>query len=333
MNKTLRLLILAVVLTTMIMVPAMGAAKFKIGLSMATLAEERWKADRDLFKAEVEKLGGEVIVAAANGDENLQNSQAENLITQGVNALVVVAQNGEIASAIVVSAHKSNIPVIAYDRMIKNCDLDLYVSFDSVKVGELMASYVCKLKTGGNYFIINGSPTDNNAHLVREGFGNVLKKYPRIKIVFEQWCDSWSPEKALKHVENGLTQFKNNVKVVLCANDGTASGAVQTLAEQKLAGKVLVTGQDAELAACKRVVAGTQAVTIYKPIKQIALAAAKAAMELAGKQKASDVNTTVDNGKIKVPSIMLVPIQVDKNNMKSVVVADGYHTEAEIYGK
>ncbi|NLG85350.1 MAG: sugar ABC transporter substrate-binding protein [Firmicutes bacterium] len=320
-------------LLVLLLMSVTGAAKFKVGLSMATLAEERWKVDRDLFKAEIEKLGGEVIVAAANGDENLQNSQAENLITQGVDVLVVIAQNGETASAIVNSAHKSKVPVIAYDRLIKNCDLDLYVSFDSVKVGELMAEYVCRLRPSGNYFIINGSPTDNNAHLVRQGFYNVLKKYPKIKVVFEQWCDSWSPEKALKHVENGLTQFKNDVQVILCANDGTCGGAVQALAEQKLAGKVLTTGQDAELAACKRIVAGTQAVTIYKPIKKLALAAAKATAELAAGKTPSEINEKVNNGRSDVPSIMLMPIQVDKNNMREVIVADGYHTEEEIYGK
>lgn len=333
MGKNLRWLFVVCALIVLAAGSALSAPKFKIGLSLATLAEERWKIDRDLFTAEIERLGGQVIVAAANADENLQNNQGENLITQGVDVLVVVAQNGDTASAIVTSAHKAKVPVIAYDRMIRNCDLDLYVSFDSVKVGELMADYVCKLKKQGNYFIINGSPTDNNAHLVRQGFGNILRDYPQIKVVFEQWCDSWSPEKALKHVENGLTQFKDDVQVVLCANDGTAGGAVQALAEQKLAGRVLTTGQDAELAACKRVVAGTQAVTIYKPIKKLALAAAKAATELAEKQKPSGVNTEVENGKIKVPSIMLLPIQVDKNNMRSVIIADGFHTEEEIYGK
>lgn len=194
---------------TLLAMPGLSANKIKIGLSFATLAEERWKVDRDLFVAEAERLGADVVVAAANGDENLQNSQAENLITQGIDVLVVIAQNGETASTIVEAAHRSQIPVIAYERMIKNSDLDLYVSFDSVKVGELMADYVLKLKPNGNYFIINGSPTDNNANLVRQGFGNILKKRTDAKVIFEQWCDSWSPEKALKHVENGLTQFNN----------------------------------------------------------------------------------------------------------------------------
>ncbi len=317
----------------LILFSALSFAKVKIGLSFATLAEERWKRDRDFFVAEAEKAGAEVIVVAANGDENLQNSQCENLLTKGIDVLVVIAQNGETASTIVNAAHKAKVPVIAYDRMIKNCDLDLYVSFDSVKVGELMAEYVCKLKPKGRYFIINGSPTDNNAFLVRQGFENVLKKYPGAKVVFEQWCDGWSPEKALKHVENGLTQHKNKVDVILCANDGTCGGAVQALAEQKLAGKVLTTGQDAELAACKRVVAGTQAVTIYKPIKKLAVAAAKAALEMANKKPVSDVNEKVNNGKIDVPSVLLLPIQVTKANMKSVIVADGFHSEADIYGK
>jgi D-xylose transport system substrate-binding protein len=332
MKKYILWMMVVLLLVSVFAVPGFSAKKLKIGISFATLQEERWQHDRDIFCAEAKKLGVDVLVAAANADENLQNSQCENLITQGVKALVVVAQNGDTASAIVASAHKAKIPVIAYDRMIKNCDLDLYVSFDSVKVGELMADYVCKMKPSGSYFIINGSPTDNNAHLVREGFGNVLKNYPNIKVVFEQWCDSWSPEKALKYVENGLTQFKNNVDAILCANDGTAGGAVQALAEQKLDGKVPTTGQDAELAACKRVVAGTQAVTIYKPIKQIATNAARVAVQMAKKQKVTGINTTTDNGKIKVPSVMLVPIQVDAKNMKSVIVADKFHTEAEIYG-
>lgn len=331
MAKSLRKLSMVLVLLAVSTV--FSFAKIKIGLSFATLAEERWKVDRDLFIEEAKKGGAEVIVVAANGDENLQNSQCENLLTKGIDVLVVIAQNGETASAIVESAHKSKVPVIAYDRLIKNCDLDLYVSFDSVKVGELMAEYVCKLRPKGRYFIINGSPTDNNAYLVRQGFANVLKKYPGVKVVFEQWCDGWSPEKALKFVENGLTQHKNKVDVILCANDGTCGGAVQALAEQKLDGKVLTTGQDAELAACRRVVAGTQAVTIYKPIKKLATAAAKAALELASKKPVSEINAKVNNGKIDVPSIMLLPIQVDKNNMRSVIVADGFHTEEEIYGK
>ncbi|HEX7713596.1 MAG TPA: substrate-binding domain-containing protein [Bacillota bacterium] len=333
MKKGFRILLITLILIAIAIAPSLGAKKMKIGLSLATLAEERWKVDRDLFIAEANRLGADVIVAAANADENLQNSQVENLITQGVDALVVVAQNGETASALVNSAHKSKIPVIAYDRMIKNCDLDLYVSFDSVKVGELMADYVCKLRPEGSYFVINGSPTDNNAYLVRQGFTNILKKYPKIKVIFEQWCDSWSPEKALKFVENGLTQFSNKVDVVLCANDGTAGGAIQALAEQKLAGKVLVTGQDAELAACKRVVAGTQSVTIYKPIRKIAETAAKAAVEMAQKHEAAGINAATDNGRIKVPSIMLEPIQVDKDNMRSVIIADKFHTESDIYGK
>ena len=197
----------------------------------------------------------------------------------------------------------------------------------------LMADYVARIKPKGTYFIINGSPTDNNSSLVRQGFGNVLKGYPGIKVVFEQWCDSWSPERALTFVENGLTQFKNKVDVVLCANDGTCGGAVQALAEQKLAGNVLTTGQDAELAACKRIVEGTQAVTIYKPIKKLAIAAAKAAVELGSGKDVSGVNSKVNNGKIDVSSIMLVPVQIDRKNIRSILIADGYHTETEIYGK
>jgi D-xylose transport system substrate-binding protein len=331
MKKFSWLLMMSLVLTLLTAISGYSEKKIRIGLSFGTLQEERWNIDKNFFVQQAEKDGAVVDVVAANADENLQNSQCENLITKGIDVLVVIAQNGETAATIVDAAHKANVKVVAYDRMIKNCDLDYYVSFDSVKVGELMADYVCKIKPKGTYFVIDGSPTDNNASLVRQGFGNILKKYPDAKVVFEQWCDSWSPEKALKFVENGLTQFNNKVDVVLCANDGTCGGAVQALAEQKLDGKVLTTGQDADLAACKRVIAGTQSVTIYKPIKKLALAAEKVAIEIGKGMNVSDVNAKVKNGKIDVPSVMLVPIQVDKKNMKAIIVADGFHTEAELY--
>lgn len=306
--------------------------KVRIGLSLATLAEERWQRDRDFFVKKAEELGAEVLVQAANGDENLQNSQAENLLTQGVDVLVVVPQNGKTAAAIVEAAKKANVPVIAYDRLILDSDLDLYISFDSVAVGEAMAKYAVSKVPRGNYVIINGSPTDDNAHLVNKGFYNILKPYidkGDIKVAFEQWADSWSPEKALEHMENALTTLNNDVDVVLAANDGTASGAIQALAEQNLAGKVLVTGQDAELAALQRIVKGTQTMTVYKPLQKLAERAAEIAVDMA-RGKKPETTTTINNGKVDVPSVLLEVIPVDKGNIKDTVVADGFHKLEDI---
>ena len=306
--------------------------EIKIGLSLATLAEERWQRDRDYFVQKAEQLGAEVLVQAANGDETLQNTQAENLLTQGVDVLVVVPQNGKTAAAIVEAAHAANVPVVAYDRMILDSEVDLYISFYSVKVGEAMAKYVIERVPRGTYVIINGSPTDDNAHLVRRGFYNVLQPYideGAVRVGFEQWAEGWSPEKALEHTENALTTLRNDVDVVLAANDGTASGAIQALSERGLAGKVIVTGQDAELAALQRIVEGTQTMTVYKPLKQLAEKAAEVAVALAKGQK-PEANTTINNGATDVPAILLDVIPVDKDNIANTVVADGFHKEEDI---
>src|ERR1019366_5941610 len=258
-----------------------GTGGIKIGLSLDTLKEERWQHDRDLFVARAKELGAEVLVQAADSDDARQNSQAENLITQGVNVLVVVPHNGKSSATIVESAHKAGVQVIAYDRLIRDCDLDLYVTLDPTEVGVQQADYAVKHVPKGNYVLIGGAPPDNNAVLVRNGQMSVLKPYidrGDIKIVTDQWAKDWMPVEALKIMENSLTKNKNQVDAVVVSNDGTAGGVVQALTEQKLAGKVLVTGQDADLAACQRIVQGTQSMTVYKPLALLANKAAELAV-------------------------------------------------------
>jgi D-xylose transport system substrate-binding protein len=305
----------------------------KIGLSMDTLKEERWQRDKELFTAAAKELGAEVLVQAANGDDRLQVQQAENLLTQGVNVLVVVPHNGEVAASIVDSAKRQNVPVISYDRLIKNSDVDLYVSYDPVKVGELQAQYLFDHQPKGNYVLIGGAPTDNNALLLREGQKKILQpaiERGDIKIIADQWAKEWQATEALKIAENALTQNNNDVQAVLVSNDGTAGGVVQALEAQKLAGKVWVSGQDADLAALQRIVQGTQSMTVYKPIDKLARRAAEAALALARGEK---VQTTqvVNNGRKDVPSILLEPISVDKNNVMATVIKDGYQKLEEVY--
>lgn len=311
-----------------------GAKKVRIGLSLDTLKEERWQKDRDLFVAQCEALGAEVLVQAANSNDALQNSQAENLLTQKVDVLVVVPHNGKSAATIVESAHKAGVPVISYDRLILDSDVDLYISFDNVKVGELQAGYLVKRVPRGNYVLIGGAPTDNNAKLFRQGQMNVLAplvKRGDIKIVGDQWANDWLPVEALKIMENALTRNHNQVDAVVVSNDGTAGGAIQALAEQKLAGKVLVSGQDADLAGCQRIVAGTQSMTVYKPIRRLAEKAAEVAVALAAKRPLADRTVSVNNGKKEVPAVLLEPVAVDKDNLDATVLADGYHKREEVY--
>jgi len=305
-----------------------------IGLSMDTLKEERWQKDRDFFVAAAEKLGAEVIVQSANGDDARQFAQCENMLTRGVDILVVIPHNGKAAASIVEAAHKSGVKVIAYDRIINDSDLDLYISFDNQRVGELQAQYLVEHAPKGNYILIGGAPTDFNSLLLRKGQMKVIEPHIEsqdIVIIADQWAKDWQPIEALKHVENALTRVNNDVQVVVTSNDGTAGGAIQALAEQRLTGKVLVSGQDADLAACQRILAGTQSMTVYKPIKPLAEKAAEVALKMIRNELISGINASINNGKIEVPSILLEPIQVDTSNLVQTVIADGFHKLEDVY--
>jgi D-xylose transport system substrate-binding protein len=308
----------------------------KIGLSMDSLRVERWQKDRDIFKARAEALGAEVIVQSADGDARKQNDQAENMLTQGVDVLVVIPKDGVVAAQIVEAAHKEGVKVLAYDRLIMNSDADLYISFDNEQVGYLQAEYLARKQPKGNYFLLGGAPTDNNAHLLRKGQKRALQPHldsGDIKLVGgeEHWAVDWDPSDALNKTEQILTQAKNQLNAVVASNDGTAGGAIQALAAQNLAGKVLVSGQDADLAACQRIVEGTQTMTVYKPIRLIATTAAEAAIALAKGEPIPNATQTVNNGKIDIPAILLTPIQVDKDNIDEVVIQDGFHTREAVY--
>jgi len=309
-------------------------AQFRIGLSMDTLKEERWQKDRDLFVAAAEKLGAKVSVQSANSDDARQIAQCENLLSEGVDVMVIVPHNGKIVASVVEAAHKQNIKVLAYDRIINDCDLDYYISFDNVRVGELQSQYLVDRVPKGNYVLIGGAPTDYNAILFRKGQMNILQPYidrGDIKIVADQWATDWLPINALKHTENALTINQNKVDAIVASNDGTAGGSIQALEEQKLAGKVIVSGQDAELAGCQRILDGTQAMTVYKPIKPLAEKAAEIALKIIKSEPISEASQMINNGAKDVPSILLPPIAVDKSNLSETVIKDGFQKLEEVY--
>ncbi|WP_078381875.1 D-xylose ABC transporter substrate-binding protein [Sutcliffiella halmapala] len=308
--------------------------KIKIGFSMDTLEEERWRRDRDLFKEAVEALGAEVHIKAANGDDAEQILQAEKLISEGVDLLVVVPHNAEATAAIVNKAHLAGIKVVSYDRLVKNSDIDLYVSFDNERVGELQAEAMTKLVPKGKYVYIGGADTDNNAHLFKKGVFNVLQPLidkGDIIIVYDQWTKNWLPENAFANMEAALVANQNEIDAVIAANDATAGKAIEALEKQGLAGKIPVAGQDAELLAAQRIVQDTQTMTVYKPIKTLAQKVAELAVMLA-KGEYIDTDRKVNNGKIEVPSILLEPIAVDKKNMDETIIRDGFHSREDVYG-
>ncbi|CAH0119295.1 D-xylose-binding periplasmic protein [Paenibacillus sp. CECT 9249] len=307
--------------------------KIKIGFSMDTLQEERWQRDRDYLVAKGEALGAEVLVQSANSDDAKQIAQAENLISQGVDILIVVPHNADAAAAIVEKAHAAGIKVIAYDRLITNSDVDLYVSFDSVLIGELQAKTVVEKAPKGKYVLIGGADTDYAAHLYKKGQMNILQPLVDkgdIQIVYDQWTKDWNPAVALANMENALTANNNQIDAVIATNDGTAGAVIQALAAQNLAGKIPVSGLDAELAACQRVVEGTQLMTVYTSIKDMAETAAEVAVKMARGEQV-ETNATENNGKIDVPTILLEPVAATKETMDATVIAEGFHKREDVY--
>jgi D-xylose ABC transporter, substrate-binding protein len=310
-----------------------SAKDLTIGMSIDDLRLERWQKDRDIFVKKAENLGAKVFVQSANGDASAQISQIENMINRNVDVLVIIPFNGEVLGNVIAEAKKEGIKVLAYDRLINNADIDFYVSFDNEKVGELQAKSVVEAKPEGNYFLMGGSPVDNNAKLFRKGQMKVLQPLidsGKIKVVGDQWVDSWLAEKALQIMENALTANKNNIDAVVASNDATAGGAIQALSAQGLSGKVAISGQDADLAAIKRIVDGTQTMTVYKPITKLADKAAEIAVTL-GKNEKTTSNAELNNGLKNVPSYLLDPIAVNKDNIDDTIIKDGFHTKDAIY--
>jgi D-xylose transport system substrate-binding protein len=305
----------------------------KIGLLLDQLREERWQRDRDLFVARAGELHATVEVRSGDGDAAKQLQEANALLNDDIKVLVVVPTDLEKAGEIVAAASQKKVPVISYDRLIRDADVALYVSFDNVKVGRMQAEALLGRAPRGNYVLLGGSPTDNNAKLVRDGQMEVLKPAVAsgaVKILADPWVEGWDPAVARADMAGVLKKAKN-IAAVLASNDSTAQGAVQALTDAKLAGKVAVSGQDAELGACQRIIAGTQTMTVYKPLRTLARMAAGAAVSVA-KGQTVDSLVTVNNGKKDVPARLLDPISVDKTNIDVTVIADGYHTKEEVYG-
>lgn len=318
--------------STLAALPAFASKdKPVIGFSIDDLRVERWTRDRDYFVAAAKALGADVNVQSADANEQRQVSQIENLIAKKVDVIVIVPFNSKVLTNTIKEAKKAGIKVVSYDRLILNADVDAYISFDNERVGALQAEGIVKAVPKGNYYLLGGAPTDNNAKLLRAGQMSVLKPFVDkgdIKILGDQWVKDWSPEEALKITENVLTKNANKIDAIIASNDGTAGGAVQALAAQKLAGKVAVSGQDAELAAVKRVIAGTQTLTVYKPIREIAAGAAKLAIQLVKGEKPA-YNAQLDNGMKKVDSVLLTPTTITKANAE-LLVTDKFFTKEQL---
>jgi D-xylose transport system substrate-binding protein len=309
-------------------------SKTKIGLLLADLNIERWDKDREYFLLKSKELNYETMVGDALNREYLQIAQADSMIKAGAKILVIIPVDGDSAAIIVEHAHKNGVKVIAYDRLIMNCDLDAYVSYDNDMIGKIMGLYTTLTFKRGTIAYIGGPKSDNNSDAIRKGLMQVLKPYFRdklIAVVCDTFVNSWSAAESKRILHNFLVKNKCP-DVIFTANDELAGGVIDELEEQGLAGKVMVTGQDADLKACRNIVAGKQTLTVFKPVRVLAERAVQLASGLIGDIPFLTI-TEVYNGKVNVQSLVLVPMPVDVKNIRNSVIREGYHTEEEIFGK
>ncbi|MDM7998543.1 MAG: substrate-binding domain-containing protein, partial [Dehalococcoidia bacterium] len=323
--------------------------KIKVGLSFSDFATERWKNEEVLLRKLLEEKGYEVLSQEANHDVKAQNDQIDNMVSQGVKGLIVVAEDGDAVVTSVDKAADAGVKVIAYDRLIKTPKIAAYLSFNNVAVGNGQADGVMKAVDIENWDVakngklrlvkLGGSPTDNNAILFRKGQDEILAKYEdKIEVVADQWVDNWDAANALKMMENILTAAGNDIDAVVASNDGTALGALQAMKAQGLAGKVPISGQDATADGCNSIVKGELTVSILKDIRDLSPLAVNTLDTLlkggtvSGLKNYTMAELTNDDTKTgEVPCLFLKVQQVTKENVYDLVVKSGFQSYDDVY--
>jgi len=305
----------------------------KIGILIHSYENDRWYKDKDYLVENLNKLGAEVMFEEADNNQQKQILQAQEMINKGAKVLIVVPINQDQSAKIVELAHKNDVKVIAYDRLINECDLDYYISANSTKIGELQATYLTSLKPRGKYALIPGSKYDNNAMRLFIGQMNVLQPFMEkgdIQVVYSEFTEAWTPEEGSKHTNLILDQNPDTITGIISGSDAITDGVLATLKERGLEGKIMVTGQDAELDNIKAIVSGVQTCDILKPLKEMAQITAELAVSLALETPLNMKFTTESNGKVLVKSILIEALVVNKDNIETTVVASGFHTSTEI---
>jgi D-xylose transport system substrate-binding protein len=335
--------------------PAEGAAaggeKIKVGLSFSDFATERWKNEETILRGLLEEKGYEVLSQEANQDVKLQNDQIDNMVSQGVKALIIVAQDGDAVVTSVDKAADAGVAVVAYDRLIKSPKIAGYISFNNVEVGRQQADGVMKALDIANWDTaangparvvkLGGSPTDNNAILFRQGqdeIVNPLVEEGKVEIVADQWVENWDAANALKLMENILTGANNDVDAVVASNDGTALGALQALKAQGLAGTVPISGQDATADGCNSIVKGELTVSILKDIRNLAPIAVDMVDSLLNSQPVEGLQeytlaelTTDEALQGNVQALFLPVEQVNSDNVFDLCVANGFQSYDDVF--
>jgi D-xylose transport system substrate-binding protein len=333
MNHQIRLLIWVFLASLFVGGCEVKDESVEVGFLIHAFDKERWENDRNYFVESVQELGGTVKVMDAKNDANKQLAQAKELLANGVDVLVVVPVDQFAAAAIVKEAHAKDVKVISYDRLIKNCKLDFYISTDNVEIGALQANYLTTIKPTGNYALIGGAISDNNSQLLYLGQRNVLQPLVEkgdINIVYNVFTQAWEEDEGYEHTKKLLSE-NESVDAIIAGNDAIAMGVIKALKEVGKDRDVLLAGMDADLLNLQEIVAERQTCTVYKPYEKLAATAADLAVKMANCVECEKTYQTVSNGEMLVPTFFHAGMIVNRENLKLTVISEGYQSEEAVF--
>lgn len=334
-------LILSLAIASTLAAPAIAAERLRIGLSFSDLSIERWKVERDAMAMLLKAKGFDVVTREAHHDARHQNDQIRSLAAHGARVVIVVAEDGDLAAEVVDELAREGVRVIAYDRLIRSPRLAAYVSFDSVEVGRAQARGILAARDSGRFVLLGGSPTDNNARLVRAGQLEVLRpslETGRITIVAEPWVENWDPARARQVMATVLASTRGGVDAVVASNDGTALGALEALRRSGLAGRVPISGQDASVDGCNAVARGELTMTVLKDFRQLAPLASEIAARLARGERDLGLEPLPlarlagdDHLAGTVPCRLLPVSPVTRDDLRRLIIDSGFQSREGVY--
>jgi D-xylose transport system substrate-binding protein len=341
-NKLFKLSLVALLVTFAFTLVTYGeaVAKVKVGFILKSMQEERYQKDKAIFTEKAESLGAKVYFASANNEEQMQLSKFENMLAKGCKVIVLQPVNTGTAGNMVKMANEEGVKVVGYDSMLVNGPLDFMVMQDSWAVGKLQGEAMVewlkakKGKVEGKVALIMGQPGDSNAAAMSSGALEIIEGNAGLELVAKQSHEGWSSDKAMATAENVLTKHKNKIDVFICNNSGMARGVIAALDAQGLADteKVFVAGSDADIVNIQYVAQGKQTVEIWKKIAPLAEKAAEIAVKLA-KGEEVKADKMINNGLVDVPTIVTPVVPITKENLDSTIIAEGFYTKEEVYGK